>query len=180
MSSADAERRLNAGLAAVVQRGMVDRVEPDGAQLQALGLSGRPTPELEHFEPQGWHSKPPAGADLLLLSPCGDSGNSVAALAHARAQQPVDPTMLDGECGMHLLGEFKVYVAADGSVHLGMKMAPDFVGLASKIDAALAALVTWATTHTHPVPSLGTSGVSETPVGPAASVPVGSLVVKAV
>jgi hypothetical protein len=45
----------------------------------------------------------------------------------------------------------------------GNATSADFVALAGKVDTALSNISTWLTTHTHPVPALGTSGVSALP-----------------
>lgn len=177
----DARRIFNA-IANVITRGVIDRIDPDGAFAQVEGLSGHVTPEVEVFQPQGVHFKAPTGADVVLVSPTGDTGNAVA-FAAARDSLPED-SLGSGEGGLHYLGEFKVFIAADGTVHLGQKDPTDFVALASKVDAALSAIVTYINGHTHPVATTGTataqSGTASAPVSPLASqAPVGSVIVKA-
>lgn len=123
-------------------RNLVTRVTVDrsGKYVQLKGLGDNVRPDVESFQPQGFYSRPPAGAVGVMVAPAGDGSAAVALGLHKRSALPTTPN--DGECGLHYLGTWKVFVAADGSVHLGAKDPGDFVALASKVDAAISTLKT--------------------------------------
>lgn len=52
----------------------------------------------------------------------------------------------------------QIHIKSDGSVALGSESPSDFVALAQKVLDELNKIATAYNTHTHPVPSLGTSG----------------------
>jgi len=173
----DFRKTLNM-IANVITRAVINRIDPDGAFAQIEGLSGHLSSEVEVFQPQGLWFKVPVAADALVLSPTADTGSAVVGLAHDRNGLPGDILMSEGEGGLHYLGEWKVYLAADGTMHLGAKDPVDFVALASKVDAALTAITTWSGTHVHTgvTTGPGSSGPA-TPIAP--HTPVGSTVLKA-
>ena len=164
---------MTAILAAIRNMVMRARVDRPGATPQLIALGGRAYPSVENRQPQGLYFNPPAGAVGVMVSPAGDP--SAAMAVGVGGTTPDAPAA--GEGGLHYLGTFKVFLAADGTVHLGQKDPTDFVALASKVDAALTAFETWAGTHVHAgvTPGGGASGPA-TP--PAAHTPVGSVSVK--
>jgi hypothetical protein len=154
--------KAKVGLQNAVARGTINRNEPDGQFAQVQTVGGRPRPETEVLQGQGVHFKAPDDADCLVLAPTGDSGNAVAVAAGDRAALPNDITLAPGEGGLHYLGSWKVYLAADGTLHLGAKSdlepAPlDWVALASKVMLALLEIKDAFDNHTH------TSGGSGNP-----------------
>jgi len=174
----DMRKTLNM-IANVVTRAVINRIDPDGAFAQIVGLSGHTSPEVEVFQPQGLWFKVPKDADCLVLAPTADTGSAVVGLAHDRAALPEDILMGEGEGGLHYMGEWKVYLAADGTLHLGQKGPVDFVALASKVDAALTAMETWASTHVHTGVTTGPGSSGPAAAPPTPHTPVGSTVVKA-
>lgn len=78
--------------------------------------------------------------------------------------------LVPGEGGLHFLGTYAVYLAADGKVHLGGgTAASDFVALAALVKARLDHIQSIFDAHIHPSTS-GTISPSVTPIGALASV----------
>lgn len=103
-------------------------------------------PQLAHYgdgviaavrvlQPQGVHFVAPAGAVGAMLSPGGVTAEAVALNLSGSVPSGAPAA---GEGGLHYLGAWKLYLAADGTVHLGDKDPGDFVALASKVDDELA------------------------------------------
>jgi hypothetical protein len=110
-------------------------------------------PGVEHMEPQGLHFIAPQGAQGLILCPAAQTSNAVA--VGLQGQVP-SGTIQPGEGGLHYLGEWKVFLAADGSVSFGQQDASDFVALASlvlnelnQVKSDLTAFKTVFDAHTH-------------------------------
>lgn len=156
---------LDSQIQNVVRLATVDQA---GVAPQVRYYSGRAQSDTPSMEPQGVHFIPPASAQGILLAPNADP--SVSALVCCQGKVPGD-AIQPGEGGLHLLGTFKVFLAADGTVHLGSKDPTDFVALASKVLQELNAvkqdfttLKTALTAHTHtgvttgPGTSGGTAG----------------------
>lgn len=164
-------REMLVKLQNLIARAKVDR---PGEKPQLAWLGDRIAPEVENLLPQGFMSTAPAGAQGALLAPSGDTSVALAVGLQGDTPEAPDP----GECGLHYLGEWKVFVAADGSVHLGEKDPSDFVALASLVDARFAQLQTAFDAHTHVVSTApGTSAIPVPVIGSFA--PVGSTAVKA-
>lgn len=169
----DLLRKLRIKLENAITRVVVDRSETPILS-QVLWGGGRVSSGVEHLEPQGIHFRVPADAGGACLAPSGVRDG--AFLLCAGGVVP-DSGIGEGEGGLHYLGQFKVFLAADGTVHLGAEAAPDFAALASKVDAALAKLQQKLDTHTHQVATTGSATAQAgtaapiTPlVGPLASV----------
>jgi phage gp45-like len=175
----------------LVQRLLVKLVDDSGA-VQMLQLDDEqvedddePALECEMMLPYGFSSSPPEGSEVILTEVAGDSGQMVALTAQHREYRPRD--LQPGEAGLHYLGDFKVYLADDGTVHLGDRAATDFVALASLVDARFDALesklndhIEIYLQHIHPHP-MGPTGITtnvDTPLTPGD--PTGSEVVRAV
>lgn len=136
-------------------------VDQPGVAPQVRFFSGRAQSDTPSMEPQGVHFIVPAEAQGLLLSPNADP--SLSAVVCAQGKVPGD-SITPGEGGLHLLGTFKVFLAKDGSVHLGEKDPTDFVALASlvldelqKVKADFSTLKTALTSHTHTGVTSGTA-----------------------
>lgn len=158
-------------LATLIKRVVVDL---PGAAPQVLHAGGQVLPDVEYFEPQGLHFRPPKAAQGLALSP----GAVVSSAVTINLSGPVPNTQLDpGEGGLHYLGSWKLFLAKDGTLHWGDKDPGDWVALASKVDAELTkikadldAVRTGFAAHTHTTNA--TMGASD----PATiSTPVGSI-----
>lgn len=134
----------------LIGRGMVTLSSADGATAQVKRMSGRVTPDVEVFQPQGVHFRLPTNAEGAMVSPAGVADNAVLVGASDRRNLPSESIEL-GEGGLHYLGTYKVFLNADGTVCLGDKEATDFVALASLVDARITAIVTALNTHTHAV-----------------------------
>lgn len=121
-------------------KGMVTRVTVTraGDKPQMRWLSARITPDVEVMHAQGLYFIAPRGAQGAGLAPSGDP--SVAFAVGLGGDKPAAPE--PGEGGLHYLGEWRVFVAEDGTVHLGAKDPSDFVALAGKVDTAIAELKT--------------------------------------
>lgn len=132
--SADLFRRLRVKLQNLVLRGVVTR---SGPRYQVQHLGDRVHPDMELFQPQGVHFQAPVGSEGMLLAPAGETSSAVFLGAHKRSALP-SATLADGEGGLHFLGTYAVYIAADGKVHLGGgTAASDFVALAAKVTTEL-------------------------------------------
>jgi hypothetical protein len=93
--------------------------------------------DIEHLQPQGLHFVPVLSAQGLMLAPLAEVGSTVAInLSGAVPAGDIQP----GEGGLHLAGQWKVFLAHDGTVHLSKKDPADFVALASKVDAEITRL----------------------------------------
>ncbi len=119
---------------ALITRAKVDRSPAAGNLYQLAWLGGRVTPDVEHMQPQGLHFRAPGAAQGALLAPSADP--SVAVVVGLGGALPPDD-LVEGEGGLHYLGEWRVFVDADGKVHLGARDPSDFVALASKVDQAI-------------------------------------------
>ncbi len=107
------------------------KVDVSGPTPQVRYFSGRAMSDVPHMEPQGVHFRPAAEASGVMLAPAAEVSSAV--LIDAQGAVPSDD-LGDGEGGLHYLGTFKVFVAADGTLHLGEKDPEDWVALASKVD----------------------------------------------
>lgn len=168
----DATARINllvdAGLAKLVKddRGVV--------VLQVEQVNGELDDQVEYWQPYGVSFRPPVDSEVLFASVAGDRGFAVATVMQKRDQRPKNVN--SGEGGLYYMGEWKVFLADDGSVHLGTKDPSDYVALASLVKAELDAIKLYLDAHTH-THAMGPTGP------PAAPMPdpgeVGSTTIKA-
>jgi hypothetical protein len=121
-------------LRSLINRVIVDR---SGVRPQLKWLAARLSPDVEVCEPQGLHFIAPAGARGVGVALSADPAQRVA--LGLGGDKPTDDDA-EGEGGLHYLGTWKVFLAADGTVHLGAKTADDWVPLDSKIQTELARL----------------------------------------
>jgi hypothetical protein len=138
---------------------LITRVRGDrpGPKPQVAGRGDSLHADREVFEPQGLHFQAPKTAQGILLAP--DGVTSVGVIVGLGGAAP-GVSLADGEGGLHLLGTFKVYLAANGKLHLGQKDPTDFVALASLVDARISALETAFNAHVH------TSAAPASPTSP--------------
>lgn len=127
-------RSIGVQLQNLIVRGVVSRA---GHKYQVKWLGDRVTPPVENFQPQGLYFRAPVGSECAAISPTGDTANAVLIGLHKRSAEPTD-TIPEGAGGLHYLGTFGVYLAPDGTVHLGGGVAAsDFVALAAKVTTQL-------------------------------------------
>ncbi len=120
----------------MLTRGVVD--SRDNAGTYQVTWSGeRASAGVEYKEPQGLHFALPKDADGMTLAPFGD--RSAAVLLSSSGPTPTG-TVAAGEGGLHYLGEWKVFLAADGTLALSAKAPSDWVALASLVDARISGL----------------------------------------
>lgn len=130
---------------------------------------GDVAPSVQVLEPQGLHFRAPVGASGMMLAP--NAVSSEATLVSVGGDVPAE-ALNAGEGGLHYLGAFKVFLAEDGTLHLGSKMPADFVALASLVDARISAIQAKFDAHVHPGVTAGGASTSVTPtlIGPLPSV----------
>lgn len=118
--------------------------------------------EVPLLQMQGARFKPPPGAELVMLCINGDPNRPVGIVAVHRDTCPTDD-LQDGEGGLYnASGQWMVFLSADEVLHLGAKVADDFVALAGKVDQAFADLKTYIDAHTH-THSMGPTGAPAAP-----------------
>lgn len=138
-----------------------------------------PDDELEMFEPVGVHFLPGLDDDVAVFEVNGAADNRVVMGSSQRGHRPTDLT--DAYTGgLHYMGVWKVFLDADGTLHLGERDASDFVALASKVDDEIARiwdlLTTWTVAAQDGGAALQTAAIFEYENVQA----VGSEVIKAV
>lgn len=168
-------RVVNAIRTAIVQR--IDdskRVQ----ELQTEALEDEVDDAVPHYQPLGVSFRPAVGAEVLLVSVGSDVANRIALAAQARGQRPTDAA--EGAGGMYspVDGEWKLYLAEDGTLHLGEKDASDYVALASRVDAEINRIWTTLTTWTVAPTDGGAALQAKAVVDSALVQPVGSENVK--
>lgn len=150
-------------LQSLISRAVVDS---GNALYKVLWQDERVSANVEYSEPQGVHFRLPADALGLLLSPGADKSASVLVAAQGRV--PTDATE-PGEGGLHYLGAFKLFLAADGTIAIGAFSPSMWGAIGDLVDARLAAIVGAHNTHTHPAPG-GATSAPTTPMASQASV----------
>jgi len=117
---------------------------------------------------QGVRFKPPADAELVMVCINGDPARPVGIMAVHRDTCPTDD-LEDGEGGLYYGGAFRVFVNESGEVHLGEKVADDFVALAQKVHDELNAVKSAFDSHIHTTTATvgtGSAGVISPPNSP--------------
>lgn len=145
------------------------RVSRAGFKPLVEWLSGRATPDVEVFEPQGVHFQAPADAQGIMACPMAAPENGVL-LGLGGDKPPEGEGLSDGEGGLHYLGTWKLFLQADGNVVVGGGSGEgDYLAFASlvlselqSVKSDLDALKTLLTTHAHTGVTTGggTSGTS--------------------
>lgn len=128
--------RLARKLTAVIQRIVVEGRSSASRWYQVSHAAGV-SADVEHMEPQGLHFSVPRDAGGLMLAP----GAVRAATVVIDAQGSVPGDLIEaGEGGLHYLGTWSVFLARDGTVHVGGREPGDFAALASRVDAEISGL----------------------------------------
>ncbi len=113
------------------------KVNRTGIKPQLTWLGVRTTPDVEHMQPQGHHFIASEDAQGVLAAPAGDPS---VAMALGLGGPVPDGDDAPGEGGLHYLGSWRVYLAADGTVHLGEKDPGDAATVESLVNARFAEL----------------------------------------
>lgn len=180
-------QRLRSRLDAVVARAVIARVN-DALKTQRVQLTildGEVEDDVEHLQPYGLSFVPPEGAEAIALAVAGDRGHTVAICANSPGARPTGENTAETG-GLYTAGEWRVFIDADGVVHVGARDGAEFVALAQKVldelndvKADLDAVKSTFDTHTHAgafggtgsAPAL-TSAPSSSPAGtPAIAIP---------
>ncbi len=138
----------------IVRRAFVDR---PGVKPSLAHIGDSIAPDVEHMQPQGLHFIAPAGAQGVLLAP---SAITSSAFALGLGGDVPSDSVQPGEGGLHYLGAFKVFLAADGTLALGSKVPDDFVALASLVDDRLSSIRSAFNAHTHDAVTTATVGLA--------------------
>lgn len=128
---------LESRLSSLVDRVTIAAVD-DEKKSQVVTLTsedGEDGDEVERPQSYGVSFRPPAGAEALVVS-IGSSAYRIALAVQDRDSRPAE-NVEEGEGGLYLLGEYKVFLSADGTISLGAKEADDFAALASMVETEL-------------------------------------------
>lgn len=125
-------RRLRVRLENAITRAVLDRSDANGRFLQLLWGGDRVSADVEHLEPQGLHVRPPAGASAVLLAPGGSRAGALA--LGVGADVPADGIEA-GEGGLHYLGAYRVFMKANGEVHLAAMIATKSAAVGETVDS---------------------------------------------
>ncbi len=149
---------LRARLHNMVARAVVQVVD-DAAKLQRMQVgaaAGEDIDDGEHFQPYGFSSVPPKGAEAVVLFPNGDRSHPLVIVVSDRNTRPTGQA--DGEVSMYHPGGARVHLLANGDVQIDC--APGGQVLVSDGAGGAEPLVTKSQydAHTHPT-GVGPSGV---------------------
>lgn len=136
--------------------------ETDGREVTVTTHDDDDKDEVVHATPAGLYFRPVVGAEGYALQVGGRAEHRVMIGATPTDAPAVDT---EGEGGLYLDGLFRVYLAADGTVHLGEQDAADFVALAQKVLDELTAIKTYIDAHVHAGVTTG-SGSTGAPASP--------------
>jgi phage baseplate assembly protein V len=165
----------------MVSRAVVNLIKDTGKiqRVQVTMLADETADDVEHFQPFGFTSHPPAGSEAIVLSVGGNRDHPVAVVISERATRfrgPTDAGLAAGESAIYSSIGTRVHVKADGSiavvpsevghVHLGADSAADAVALAADVKDRLDALQVAHDTHNHPTAPSGVVSVPHVLVGP--------------
>lgn len=171
-------RLLRARLDAVIARAVISRVN-DALKTQRLQLqilADETVDDVEHFQPYGLSFVPPVGSECIALGVAGARSHTIAICAQHPDQRPKDKGAKTG--GLYTSGVWRLFIDANGIVHLGADSGAEFVALAQKVLNELNAIRTKFDAHIHTTtatiglgPTLGVIAVpTSTFGGPAGSV----------
>jgi phage gp45-like len=150
-------REFSARLDVMVTRAVVnlvnDRMKTQRFQLTIL--EGETVPDVEHLQPYGLSFGVPAGAEALALAIGGSRSHTVAICAAHPDERPRNAEPRTG--GLYTKGEWRLFVDAQGVVHVGAEMAADFIALDGLVRAAIESAIKG---HVH------SSAAPGSPTGP--------------
>lgn len=155
-------RQLRNRLDTLISRGVIERVNDNRKtqRVQATLLSEECEDDIEMLQPYGLSFVPPIGSEFVALAVGGARSHTVGLGAGKPGDRPIGANAAEG--GLYTSGTYRVFIDEDGVVHLGERVADDYVALAAKVLTELQAIRTWANTHKHTGVTTG-SGTSATP-----------------
>lgn len=136
----------------VAQRSTITLVIDSGKiqRIQVQGEDDDDVLELELLQPYGLTTVPPEGSEVVSVQPDGDPDQAVALAASHPDHRPTG--LEPGDVALYRQGHgIRVFLGADGSVHLGTKDPGDYLALASKVDAEIDRIWNLLTTLWTPV-----------------------------
>lgn len=157
-------RKLRHRVDATVARVVIERVN-DALKTQRVTISilaGETAPDVEHFQPYGLSFTPPVGSEAIGLAVAGARSHTLAICAQHPGERPTDSPARTG--GLYTQGAWRLFVDANGVVHLGAETGAEFVALAAKVLAELQSIKTAYDSHTHVVTVAGVPITSVIPV----------------
>lgn len=160
--------RLKNKILTLIARAIVDR-SSDASKVPQVQIARFGKAALvDVMQPQGLYFRAPAGSEGVALNAGGMSSNAVLVSAQDRTTWPAGGGIEDGEGGLHYLGDWKVFLDADGVLHLGTDAGEAFISRDDKIQTELKALrstlnslISKYNTHVHI--TTATPGTSATP-----------------
>lgn len=118
----------------MIARAVIGRVN-DALKTQRLQLSilkDETEDGVEHFQPYGVSFVPPEGAEAIALAIGGARSHTVAICAQHPDKRPKGGEPDTG--GLYTgTGDWRVFVDADGVVHVGAQAGAEFIALATKV-----------------------------------------------
>lgn len=121
-------RRLENRVNGMIARAVIATVN-DAMKTQRLQLTVRSDHEVpdsvEHFQPYGMSFVPPAGSEAIALSVAGASSHRIAICAQHPEKRPKNAAT--GPGGLYTEGEWRLFIDADGVVHVGQEVGAAFI-----------------------------------------------------
>jgi phage baseplate assembly protein V len=162
--------------------------------LQVSLLADQTADDVEHFQPYGFTSSPPAGSEAVVVSIGGNTDHLIAVVVTDRSSRLAG--LLTKDSAIYTDDGNKVHCkSADGSiaavpsssglVHLGADAGAEFVALADKVLTELQSIKSDFDAHTHAAGTLQDSvpapctGATATPTAMTAPSSVAATKVKA-
>lgn len=164
-------RRLRTRVDNMVKRGVIHRVDESKktARVQITLLKDEVDDDVEVLGQFGFYMSPPAGAGVVVLNVGGNADHPVVIATNMPGDRPRD--LADSRTGgIYRLGEWVLFVDADGVVHVGAETGAAFIARADRVLSELQAIRTWANSHVHPDPVSGNTGTATVPLAAPSSV----------
>lgn len=154
----------------LTQRALVSRLRYSGKLrlLQIQPAGGEPIDSVEHLEPFGFTSHPPAGSEAICLAFGGNGSHTVVILVGDNRYRII---LEEGEMAIYNLHGDKVHIKEDRSIAIQAALRVDIdspevvcTGTLTAQDVLTARGVSL-DSHTHPGDSGGTTGVPNAGAG---------------
>lgn len=173
----DVIRKILARLDGMVARAVISRVN-DALKTQRLQLTVLDDDDVadnvEHMQPYGVSFTPPEGAECIALAVAGARDHTIAICANAPGKRPTGGAAKTG--GLYTEGQWRVFIDADGVVHVGAEAGESEIARADYVDARVSAIqakldafIGLYNSHTHPV-----SGSAADPTTMSVPAPLGA------
>jgi len=111
-----------------------DALKTQRVQLRILKNEGTDD-KVEHFQPYGLSFVPPVGSEAVALAVGGSRGHTIAVCVQHPDHRPKGAHEHEG--GLYSKGQWRVFVDADGIVHIGAKTGASAPSRADKNDAEI-------------------------------------------